>query len=143
MCQGEFRQRSFLTGWTSWHRHYNSEWTRISYGYSFTTNSITCFGGDGVSVSGLSGVFAKELGFDKVVMEGDSEKTIWTVLTWVMYCKILSFCFLAFPLFQLSTFIGKGIVLPTNLLDGLSEILFLFRWSLFLKMFLMFINLIF
>ena len=42
-----------------------------------------------------------------------------------MYYRILSLCFLAFLVFQLSTLIEKGTTLPMNLLEGLLEILFL------------------
>ena len=60
-------------------------------------------------------MFAKELGFDKVVMEGDSETVIKAILGDYMDCSYMGhvqqdikfFCFLDFPLFQLSTFIGK------------------------------------
>ena len=95
-------------------------------------------------------MFVMELGFNKVEVEGDSESVVNAILGDYMdnsymghVLQDIKFMFSSFLLFLLSILTKKEIVLPINLLEGLPIILFLFRWSLFLQIFLMSISLIF
>ncbi|XP_075659079.1 uncharacterized protein LOC142628943 [Castanea sativa] len=77
LCEGELQRCGFLTRRTRWHRHYNQN--EQGLGMATLSQQIPLLASVEmveVLAARRALVFAKELGFDKVIVEGDSEITI-------------------------------------------------------------------
>ena len=96
-------------------------------------------------------VFAKELGFNRVIVEGDSANTITSINGGQMdhsalghvLLDIKSLFFFLFLILQLSILLEKVTVWHTSLLDELPIFLFWSGWSLLHQTFLRCTNLIY